>query len=339
MSKSIKIAVIQLNAAPAPVTEKLARAETFIAQSAAQGAQLVILPEVFNTGYEYSDENYARAESLDGMTAQWMKKTSTHYGVHLAGSFLRKEEREIFNTLLLVAPNGDTWHYDKNYPWVWERAYFRERKNIAVAETALGKIGFLICWDVAHPNLWAQYAGKVQLMVVSSCPPKPLDATFIFPNGKRKIGEGAGKFFANLKRSSDDTFGKLLRRQASALGVPVAQATSTGFFTSPIPSPKISLTMLALIDARLLKYAAQFEHARMETVYFNDTYISDESGNVLQSVHPDEEGFALGEVSLPETPPQPKSKQPPFGISPLTYLLDIVANLIMTFKYKSRASR
>ncbi len=145
MSKSIRIAVIQLNAVPAPVTERLEHAESFIAQSAALRAQLVILPEVFNTGYEYSDDNYARAESLDGITAQWMKKTSARYRVHLAGSFLRKEGNEIFNTLLLVAPDGNAWHYDKNYPWVWERAYFRERKNIAVADTSLGKIGFLIC--------------------------------------------------------------------------------------------------------------------------------------------------------------------------------------------------
>jgi hypothetical protein len=103
-------------------------------------------------------------------------------------------------------------------------------------------------------------------MVISSCPPKPLDATLIFPNGKRKIGEGAEKFFDDLKRSSDDTFGKLLRRQAGVLNVPVAQATSTGFFISSIPSPKISLTMLAFLDMGLLKYASQFEHARMESV-------------------------------------------------------------------------
>jgi predicted amidohydrolase len=136
MPKSIKIAVVQLNAAPVPVAEKLARADVFIAQSAAQGAQLVILPEVFNTGYEYHDENYLQAESFAGATTTWMKKTAAHYGIHLAGSFLRKEGGEIFNTLLLVSPGGETWHYDKNYPWVWEHAYFRGRKNIAVADTA-----------------------------------------------------------------------------------------------------------------------------------------------------------------------------------------------------------
>jgi hypothetical protein len=97
--------------------------------------------------------------------------------------------------------------------------------------------------------------------------------------------------------------------------------------------------MLSFLDMALMKYASHFQHARMETVYFNDTYISDEAGNVLQSVHPDEEGFALSEVFLSEIPPQPQGKQPPFGISPLTYVLDIVANLIMKFKYKSHAGR
>jgi predicted amidohydrolase len=47
MSKSIKIAVVQMNASPSPVKERLTRAENFVAQCVQHDAQLVVLPEVF----------------------------------------------------------------------------------------------------------------------------------------------------------------------------------------------------------------------------------------------------------------------------------------------------
>src|SRR5512147_12741 len=98
MSKSVKIAVVQMKASPAPVKERLAQAENFVVQCVENGARLIVLPEVFNTGYEYSDQNYLQAESFDGLTATWMRKTAALYHVHLAGSFLRRDQNNIFNT-------------------------------------------------------------------------------------------------------------------------------------------------------------------------------------------------------------------------------------------------
>jgi predicted amidohydrolase len=339
MSKSIKIAVVQMNASPSSVKERLARAENLVAQCVQNGAQLVVLPEVFNTGYEYSDQNYLQAETFDDLTVTWMKKTASHYHVHLAGSFLRREQDNIFNTMLLVSPGGHQWHYDKNYPWIWERAYFQKGTNITIADTELGKIGFLICWDVAHPNLWQKYSGKVELMIVSSCPPKALDLTLVFPNGKLIMSKNAGALVEYAKRTSDKTFGEYLRRQACYLGVPVAHATSTGTFTSSIPKPKPSLAMLSLIYPPLWKYKSQFDRARIEAGYFNETYIADNSGVVLQSVQPNSESLAISDVILPDSPPQSKGKQPSFGIPGFTYLFDTIANWLLASEYKKKTQR
>jgi predicted amidohydrolase len=294
------------------------------------------LPELFNTGYEYSDANYLRAETFEGLTAGWMRKIAARYAIHLAGSFLRRQQNSIFNTLLLLAPDGRQWHYDKNHPWMWERAYFQRGTVTNIADTGLGRIGFLVCWDVAHTDLWRQYAGKLDLMLVSSCPPKALDLHLVFPDGQRMRAADAGFLIQYLKRNSDETFGKYLRRQSAWLGVPVINTTGAGTFATAIPNPSRSLSMIALFVPSLWKYRAQFEQTRIETGYFRETTIADASGTVLQRVQSDEDGFVVSQVSLADNPPQPTGKQPTFGISRLAYLLDAITNRMLGPEYRKK---
>ena len=108
-----------MDANPAPTGERLARAERLVGEAAAAGAQLVVLPELFNVGYGYSAANHRLAEPPAGPTIAWMKETAARLNVHLAGSLMLLDGDEAYNALLLLAPDGRTWRYDKNYPWGW----------------------------------------------------------------------------------------------------------------------------------------------------------------------------------------------------------------------------
>src|SRR5262245_22495949 len=120
MPRTIKVATIQMDANPAHLNERLTRAEKIVAEAAYSGAQLIVLPELFNIGYGYSDENFSRAEPMDGTTSLWMKEIAARLKIHLAGTLLIFEDGEIYNSLLLFSPSGQQWRYDKNYPWAWE---------------------------------------------------------------------------------------------------------------------------------------------------------------------------------------------------------------------------
>ncbi|MEM6530015.1 MAG: carbon-nitrogen hydrolase family protein, partial [Chloroflexota bacterium] len=141
MAGQLKIAAIRMNARPAPVAGRLERAESLVAEAASTGAQLIVLPEVFNIGYEYHDNNYTLPEPEDGPTVTWMKAQAKQHGAHIAGSLFLVDGSNIFNSQILVAPDGRLWRYDKNYPWLFERAYFKDGQDITVADTDLGRIG------------------------------------------------------------------------------------------------------------------------------------------------------------------------------------------------------
>lgn len=334
MSRTIRIAAVQMVADPAPVTERLAQAGALVEKAGRSGAQLVVLPEVFNTGYKYSDANYYRAESFSGPTASWMRATARRHDLHLAGTFLRRGAEEITNTLLLVAPDGRSWHYDKSYPWVWERATFCPGEGITVADTDLGRLGLLICWDAAHPELWQRYAGRVDGMVVCSCPPRAHDLTFVLPDGRRLRAAEAGPILRHVKRTGEGIFGPCLRRQAVHLGVPVVNTTGTGTFSSRVPLPRLSLAVYALFRPDLWPQVACADQIRVEATYFSETYVADGEGRVLDQVPAGHEGYALAEVTLAPASPVPFGPPPRFGLSPFAYAVDRFANAALAPIYR-----
>ena len=341
MTIKLKIAAIQMDTTPAPVSVRLERAGNLLEDAAAQGAQIAVLPEVFNTGYTYTDENYKLAESVDGPTFTWMHSTAQRLNLYVAGTILFYENGDIYNRMFLVAPGGQRWHYDKSYPWFWERAYFRKTQTgVQVADTPMGKFGMLICWDSAHTNLWAQYDGQVDMILVSSCPPLEHQTQLHFPDGKSVFAKDLGFIWKTLYKGAEDTFGAHLLRQSSWLGVPIVNTTGSGLFQSTLPLPKLSLLIYTLLRPRLWKYIKDAEQVRAEAGYFSETYVASADGTVLRRVTDKGDALVVSEVELAEETPRPRQKQQPaFGLSQLGYFFDWMVNRLLDGYYRSRVRR
>lgn len=337
MSRQVTLAAIRMDAAPAPTESRLERAEKLVAQAAARGAQIAVLPEVFNTGYEYHDRNYSLAEPIDGQTVSWLKSAARKYNLYLAGSLLLREPDGIYNAMLLVAPEGETWRYDKSYPWCWERAYFRPRKHpIAPAETELGKIGMLICWDTAHPNLWAAYAGKVDLMLISSCPPFLHEMTVRFPDGNSVHAAGLGPLMNAIYHNAGNIFGELLIQQSVWLGVPTLQTTGGGKFQSRLSRPRLSFAGFLAARPDAWKYIPDAENIVIEAGYFDQTFIAGANGQVLARTTIDGDDLAIAQAQLAGKTPFPQGPQPKMDLYPITYWVDAMVNGLLVNYYEAR---
>lgn len=319
MSRTITVATVQMDAMPASVTERLERAEKIVAQAAHAGAQLVVLPELFNTGYAYTDDNFELAERLDGVTSMWMRATCARFGIHLAGAFLLLDHGEIYDTMLLFSPSGHMWRYDKNYPWAWERAYFRGRRGMTVAKTELGDLGMMICWDLGHLDMWKQYAGKIDMIVIASCPPDGPNALYTFPNGKSLDFNDMGSMMSPMKDMGKQFFGEMVNQQARWLGVPVTNSGASGHVQTHIPKAGAFLRVFSLFAPHIIKLSPKAEELQMFCEMVPSCKVVDASGHPLTERAPAEgEGFAFSEVALADSKSVPSQRQPNTPLNHMT---------------------
>jgi hypothetical protein len=306
VGRTLTCAAIQMDCTPAPVPKRLSRAADLVSEAADGGAELVALPEFYSTGYEFHERNYALAERIDGQTALWMKAQAARHGIHLAGTLLLYDRGGIYNAALLVAPDGCTWRYDKLHPWGWERAYFRPGTRVTVAHTDLGALGMMICADMLYADVWGQYGGKIQALVMMNAPGKPEEGAFIFPDGLRCTYD---ELFPRPSQASkdrdDDANGNGVARQWPWLGVPSVAASATGVLRTRLPGLESFLR-----ESKFADRAAQAPEVWLEAGFTPGTGVWDPDRGVVAFGTAMGDGVVLGEVDLPGAPPQPGTPQP-----------------------------
>ncbi len=117
--------------------------------------EVVILPEMFSTGFSMKPETLA--ETMDGETVDWMKRVSRENNIVLTGSIIIEEEGRYFNRLIWMLPNGNYGHYDKRHLFAYgeENHHFHAGSKRLVASVKGWKINLLICYDLRFP-VWAR---------------------------------------------------------------------------------------------------------------------------------------------------------------------------------------
>jgi predicted amidohydrolase len=127
--------------------------------AAARGARLIVLPELVSSGYVFRDADEARslAEPADGPTVSGWAELARRLDVVIVGGFCEvDEDGALRNSAALVDPDGVRAVYRKAHLWDRESLVFVPGDEPpAVVDTAVGRIGVMVCYDLEFPE-WAR---------------------------------------------------------------------------------------------------------------------------------------------------------------------------------------
>lgn len=130
--------------------------EQAIRDAAARGAQVVVLPELVQSGYCFENraQALACAESADGATLALWAVLAHELNVVIVGGFCeRLNDHQVANSAALVDRGGVRAIYRKAHLWDNERFIFEAgAEPPAVVDTHLGRLGVLICYDLEFPE-------------------------------------------------------------------------------------------------------------------------------------------------------------------------------------------
>ena len=186
-SKTFTVAAIQMSMAR-DVETNVATAERLVRRAAAEGGQIILIPELFEGHYFCKDQKaaeHARALPIDDHpTIRHFQAVASELGVVLPISVFERANNALFNTVAMVDADGSMMGiYRKSHipdgPGYTEKFYFSPGDTgFRVWDTAHGKVGVGICWDQWFPEAarsMALMGAEVLLYptAIGSEPPNP----------------------------------------------------------------------------------------------------------------------------------------------------------------------
>lgn len=125
---------------------------------------LVVLPEMFTTGFTMHPENVA--ETMDGNTVSWMKRMASKHQIAITGTLVIEDDKKYYNRLVFVHPSGEIETYNKRHSFTLageDKVYTSGNKKLIVDYKGW-RICPLICYDLRFPA-WSRNTENYDLLI------------------------------------------------------------------------------------------------------------------------------------------------------------------------------
>lgn len=158
MNQPLKIALAQFESVLHDPKRNADRAYRQATEAAANGANFVCFPEMFNIGYNFDliGKNFsALGETLTGYTVRRLSEAAREGNCHIVAPIALEDDVPgvFYNAAVLIDNTGKVLgYYAKHHLWALERFYFRRGESFPVFNTKHGKIGVMICYDAGFPE-------------------------------------------------------------------------------------------------------------------------------------------------------------------------------------------
>lgn len=125
--------------------------------SIGQKTEVVVLPEMFSTGFSMKPE--LLAETMEGEGVAWMKRIAQQKRIILTGSLIIEDSGQFYNRLVWMLPNGQYGYYDKRHLFAYagEDEHYTPGNKRLIASVKGWRINLLVCYDLRFP-VWARQA-------------------------------------------------------------------------------------------------------------------------------------------------------------------------------------
>lgn len=162
----MKITIVQSDIIWEKKQENLDRLDTLIS-SLLPGQDIIILPEMFNTGFSMNPE--LLFEEPGSTTFEWMKTRSAEGNFGICGSYIVRENGLYFNRWMFVSPDGHTWYYDKRHlfsPGGEDKLFSRGQRRLVFKFRGV-RICANVCYDLRFP-VWNRNRNDYDLLINSA---------------------------------------------------------------------------------------------------------------------------------------------------------------------------
>jgi len=134
---------------------------------------LIVLPEMFNTGFSMNAATLA--ETMDGNTMNWLAETAKRYDCVVTGSLMISEGGKYYNRMIWMLPDGSYEKYDKHHLFGLgeEDKTYTPGKDQVIVSLKGWKIRLAICYDLRFP-VWLRNVDAAYdiLLIIASWPDK-----------------------------------------------------------------------------------------------------------------------------------------------------------------------
>ncbi len=152
--KMIRTAIIQFDIRRGDVERNLRIAKRRIATLAKEGTRLVLLPEMWSTGF--ANERLKELSETTPRVLEDLSRVARKQRLTIIGSLPEKRGGKVYNTAYVVDRDGSvagTYRKVHLFSLTGENRYFEPGRKAVVSKTSLGLIGLIICYDLRFPEL------------------------------------------------------------------------------------------------------------------------------------------------------------------------------------------